>query len=82
MTTHICCFDPDLDNTDLDLRTKKGRKKEILRQIKAEGRMTIFWITEYQLRAIACVELENTGKIRRTDDCKTSYPWCHYEVVK
>ena len=57
-----------------DLRTRSGRRKEILNQVKAEGGFGTFWVSENQLRAIVATEMFASGELVE-DKKKSQYPW-------
>jgi hypothetical protein len=59
-----------------DLRTRAGRRVEILDQIREHHGFSIFWITESQLRARVGQEMQDSGEIA-TDNSK-GFPW--YDV--
>ena len=42
-----------VDMTDIDLRTREGNEKEVIRQVLEFGGFSIFWVTENQKRACA-----------------------------
>jgi hypothetical protein len=56
-----------------DLRTRKGRRAEIREQVKRAGGFSVFWITEFQLRAIVGEEMFERGEIVETK--KREFPW-------
>lgn len=47
----------------LDLRTREGRKAEIIEEIKLRGRFSVFWAVENYLRATVLTELIADGVI-------------------
>lgn len=47
----------------MDLRTKEGRRQEILEQVAEDGGFSIFWITENQLRAKVGEEMVKKGEL-------------------
>lgn len=60
-----------------DLRTKAGRRSEILEQIQQCGGFSIFWITGNQLRAIVGQQMQDSGEI--VADPSPGFPW--YKVT-
>ena len=56
-----------------DLRTKAGRRAEIISQVKKSGGFTVFLITENQLRALVGTEMLKSGEL--IEDRKSHYPW-------
>jgi hypothetical protein len=58
----------------MDLRTKAGRREEILNQVREDGGFSIFWVTENYLRAVVATQMQESGEIV-TDNKKRPYPW-------
>lgn len=56
-----------------DLRTKAGRRAEIVSQVKKSGGFSVFWITENRLRAIVGTEMLKRGEL--IEHRKSNYPW-------
>jgi hypothetical protein len=63
-----------------DLRTRKGRELEVLRQVKVWGGFTVFWVTEVQSRACAADRLIQRKAIV-PGRSKRPYPWCSWTIV-
>ena len=63
----------------LDLRTKDGRRAEIIAQVEESGGFSVFWITEHRLRAIVGTEMMERGELVETH--KSSFPWHALKVV-
>jgi len=57
-----------------DLRTRAGRRKEILDQIRENEGFSIFWVTENQLRAIVATDMQNSGEIETWNNPR-GFPW-------
>lgn len=57
----------------IDLRTKAGRRAEIISQVKKFGGFSVFWITENHLRAIVGTEMLKRGEL--VESKKSEYPW-------
>lgn len=55
-----------------DLRTRKGRRAEIINQIKEHGGWSIFWITEHRLRAIVATDMVSSKEITVRN---RQFPW-------
>jgi hypothetical protein len=64
-----------------DLRTRAGRRKEILDHIRFHGGFSIFWVTEHRLRAVVAEEMEKAGEIV-TDNKTHGYPWLGVKILK
>ncbi len=58
----------------MDLRTKAGRREEVLNQVREDGGFSIFWVTENYLRAVVAQQMQESGEIE-TDNTKHPYPW-------
>jgi len=56
-----------------DLRTREGRRAEILAQIAIHNGFSIFWITENPVRASVGQEMQDSGEIITDNSC--GYPW-------
>jgi len=56
-----------------DLRTRTGRRAEILAQIAIHNGFSIFWITENPVRASVGQEMQDSGEIITDNSC--GYPW-------
>jgi len=65
----------------MDLRTKVGRREEILEQIREHEGFSIFWITENALRA-RVAEHMNTGGEIVTDNKTHGFPWVGAKISK
>jgi hypothetical protein len=65
--------------TQLDRRTRSGRRKEILDHIQLHEGFSIFWITEHRLRAVVGMEMQKTGEII-TDNKTYGYPWIGVKI--
>ena len=63
---------------DNDLRTRRGREKEVVEQVQAEGGFSIFWATVDIKRAHAIARLEKAGRLRRDGG---EFPWCRYALT-
>jgi len=63
-----------------DLRTRKGRRSEIVEQVKRAGGFSIFWITENQLRAHVGQRMMDDGSLKEVKKC--SFPWYELKVIK
>jgi len=55
-----------------DLRTRQGRRAEIINQIKEHGGWSVFWITEHRLRAIVATDMAFREEIKVTN---REFPW-------
>lgn len=64
-----------------DLRTRAGRRKEIIDQIQRYHGFSIFWVTENHLRAVVAEEMERSGEIV-TDNKTHGYPWLGAKILK
>ena len=58
----------------IDLRTRAGRRKEILAQIRENEGFSIFWITENPLRARVAMDMKNSGEIETWNNLR-EFPW-------
>lgn len=61
----------------VDLRTREGRKAEVLGQVRDFGGFSIFWVTDNPLRASVATNLQDTGVIVPLSG---SFPWIHAEL--
>lgn len=61
-----------------DLRTAKGRRREIIEQVTQNGGFSVFWVTENPLRAKVATEMFRSGELKDVGD-GGSYPWHHCE---
>ena len=57
-----------------DLRTRAGRRKEILDQVRENEGFSIFWVTENPLRAKVAMEMQNSGEIETWNNPR-GFPW-------
>ena len=48
----------------IDLRTRAGRREEILAHIREHGGFSAFWASENQLRAVVLTEMIDRGDIQ------------------
>lgn len=64
-----------------DLRTREGRRNEILDQIEECGGFSIFWVTENHLRACVAEEMQESGEII-TDNKTHGFPWIGAKISK
>lgn len=62
----------------LDLRTKAGRRAEILSQVREHGGFSIFWITEHRLRAVVGTEMVNRKEIHVRNK---RFPWSDVTIL-
>ena len=62
-----------------DLRTKQGRRREILLQVKENGGFSVFWVTGNLLRATVATEMVNRKEIVVTPE---QYPWSAVKINK
>ena len=62
-----------------DLRTKEGRRAEIIAQVEESGGFSVFWVTEHKLRAIVGTEMLQRGELVETR--KSSFPWHALKVA-
>jgi len=60
-----------------DLRTAKGRRQEIIQQIKDHGGWSIFWITGNNLRATVATFMVKNKQITVTPK---NYPWSDVKI--
>jgi hypothetical protein len=63
-----------------DLRTKAGRKREVIKQVNEYGGFTVFWVTNVHLRAVAADELMRDGIMARGRG-DAPFPWCSHVIV-
>ncbi len=63
----------------LDLRTKAGRRNEIIKQVNQYRGFSVFWITENYLRAVVGTEMIANGELKETR--KSAFPWHALKVV-
>ncbi len=56
-----------------DLRTRAGRRQEIIDQVREHGGFSVFWATENHLRAWVATEMIKSGEL--ADDKPSRYPW-------
>ena len=61
-----------------DLRTRQGRRAEIINQIKDHGGWSIFWITEHRLRAIVATDMIFREEIKVTN---REFPWSDVSIL-
>lgn len=64
-----------------DLRTREGRRNEILDQIEECGGFSIFWVTENHLRACVAEGMQESGEII-TDNKTHGFPWIGAKISK
>ena len=64
-----------------DLRTRAGRREEVLEQIRDRGGFSVFWITENYLRACVAQEMKESGEII-TDNKTRGFPWIGAKISK
>lgn len=64
-----------------DLRTRAGRRAEILAQICEHDGFSIFWVTENHLRACVAEEMQRRGEII-TDNKAHGFPWIGAKISK
>jgi len=57
-----------------DLRTRQGRREEILEQIQQHGGFSIFWIADNRVRASVAQKMQDSGEIV-TDTKTCGFPW-------
>lgn len=69
----------ELIKTQRDLRTRRGREDEVLRQISQHSGFSTFWASETQTRAHAIERLKKRGAIERVEG--GAYPWCRYRIT-
>jgi hypothetical protein len=62
----------ELRKKGIDLRTRKGREREVLEQVRQHGGFTIFWVTENLMRACAATRLQK-HKVIITEP--GAFPW-------
>ncbi len=60
-----------------DLRTAKGRRQEIIQQIKDNGGWSVFWITGNHLRASVATFMNKNKEITVTPK---HYPWSDVKI--
>jgi len=65
----------------MDLRTKEGRRNEILAQIEKYGGFSIFWVTGNHLRACVAEHMDRNGEIV-TDNKTHGFPWVGAKISK
>lgn len=65
----------------IDLRTREGRRSEILDQIREYGGVSIFWITENALRARIAMDMQNSGEIETWNDLR-GFPWISAAITR
>ena len=78
----VVCYADEVDRKDIagvDLRTRAGREREVLEQVKRFGGFSVFWGTENRNRAHAIDRLVEQGDI--VADGKHIFPWCGYKVT-
>ena len=46
-----------------DLRTKAGRRAEVIAWVREHRSLSAFWITEHHLRAIVVTEMIRSGEL-------------------
>lgn len=63
----------------MDLRTKVGRREEILEQIREHEGFSIFWVSENPLRALVAMEMQKSGEIETWNNLR-GFPWI-YAVI-
>ena len=56
-----------------DMRTRAGRRAEIIEQVEKHGGFTVFWITENAVRASVGQEMLDRGELVSTR--KSGFPW-------
>ena len=72
----------EIDATGIDLRTREGREREVLEQVRQFGGFTVFWVTANQKRAWAADRLTTDGRIVcEPSHAKHAYPWCVYRLA-
>jgi len=64
-----------------DLRTREGRRQEVLEEIRDYGGFSIFWVTENQLRACVAQDMQDSGEII-TDNKTHGFPWIGAKISK
>jgi len=64
-----------------DLRTRAGRRQEVLDQITDYGGFSIFWVTENHLRACVAQDMQDSGEII-TDNKTHGFPWIGAKISK
>jgi hypothetical protein len=64
-----------------DLRTRAGRRKEIIDKIQRHRGFSIFWVTDNHLRAVVAEEMERAGEIV-TDNKTHGFPWLGAKILK
>lgn len=75
----ILCAADEIDRpAGVDLRTREGREREVIEQVRQFGGFTVWWVTEHQTRACAADRLHARGVI--IPDKMTPYPWCSYRL--
>ena len=65
----------------IDLRTRAGRREEVLEQIRDYGGFSIFWVTENHLRACVAQDMQDSGEII-TDNKTHGFPWIGAKISK
>lgn len=63
-----------------DLRTRSGRRREIVNQIETHNGFSIFWVTENNLRATVAQEMQNRGEI--VVNKSRGFPWYDVTIQK
>lgn len=63
-----------------DLRTRAGRREEILAQIERHGGFSIFWVAENRLRAAVAQDMQERGEIE-TDNETHGFPWIGAKIA-
>lgn len=56
-----------------DLRTRAGRRAEIIERVRVHGGYSIFWITDNDLRAAVSTEMVQSGELV-IDHRRSRYP--------
>ena len=65
----------------IDLRTREGRRIEILDQIRENEGFSIFWITENPLRARVAMDMQNSGEIETGNNLR-GFPWINAAITR
>jgi hypothetical protein len=61
-----------------DRRTRKGREREIIEEIKERGCLSCFWISDSSSRAAACERLEKRKIVLLT---KMPFPMYRAKII-
>lgn len=80
-TSDVAASAPSTCSAPIDLRTRAGRREEVLEQIRDYGGFSIFWVTENHLRACVAQDMRDSGEIS-TDNKTHGFPWIGAKTSK